>query len=159
MTDNNTQNATQQNNNNTPPEGNGAAGKTFTQEEVNSIVRERLARERAKGAANPDDTGSSMDAEREKLDAEREKLDADRKNFECERYCKENSIDTELVHLIGADEPEAFKKKAESLRSIFAKATSGKPVGTYTTFSTGAEHGTALHHEPDGTEYFKPSMK
>lgn len=81
MTDNNTQNATQQqNNNNTPPEENGTAGKTFTQEEVNSIVRERLARERAKGAANSDDTGSSMDAEKAALAAEREKLDADRRN-------------------------------------------------------------------------------
>lgn len=158
MTDNNTQNATQQQNT-TPPEENGTAGKTFTQEEVNSIVRERLARERAKGAANPDDTGSSMDAEKAALAAEREKLDTDRRNFECERYCKENGLDTELVQMIGADETEAFKKKAEALRSIFARATDDKHVGTYTTFSTGAEHGTALHHEPDGTEYFKPSMK
>lgn len=40
MTDNNTPNTTQQAN--TPPEGNGTAGKMFTQEEVNNIVRERL---------------------------------------------------------------------------------------------------------------------
>mgnify|MGYP000343898590 CR=1 FL=1 len=44
MTDNNTPNTTQQAN--TPPEGNGTAGKMFTQEEVNSIVKDRLARER-----------------------------------------------------------------------------------------------------------------
>lgn len=157
MTDNNTQNATQQQNT-TPPEGNGTAGKTFTQEEVNTIVRERLARERAKGAANPDDPGpDNVNAEKAALAAERAKLEADRRNFECERYCKESGLDTELVQMIGADEPEAFKKKAEALRSIFARATSGKPVGTYTTFSTGAPHGSAICHESDGTEFFKPS--
>lgn len=46
MTDNTTPNTNQQQN--TPPEGNGSAGKMFTQEEVNKIVQERLARERAK---------------------------------------------------------------------------------------------------------------
>lgn len=55
MTDKNPQNTTQQENP-TQPEGNGPAGKMFTQEEVNNIVRERLARERAKGTTDPDTT-------------------------------------------------------------------------------------------------------
>lgn len=46
MTDNNTPNTTQQENT-TQPEGNGPAGKMFTQEEVNNIVRERLNRVKA----------------------------------------------------------------------------------------------------------------
>ena len=157
MTDNTTPNTNQQQS--TPPEGNGSTGKMFTQEEVNTIVRERLARERAKGTTEPDTTQSSeMDTEKAALAAEREKLDADRKNFECERYCKENDIDVKLVELIGADEPEKFKEKAESLRSIFANAS--KPVGIYELFSTGAPHGTPLSYSKlDGTEFFKPSMK
>ena len=42
----NTPNTTQQAN--TQPEDNGPAGKLFTQEEVNTIIRDRIARERAK---------------------------------------------------------------------------------------------------------------
>lgn len=64
MTDNNTPNTTQQAN--TPPEGNGTAGKMFTQEEVNSIVKDRLARERAKGQTSgaTDNSAAELDTER-----------------------------------------------------------------------------------------------
>ena len=63
MTDNNTQNTTQQAN--TQPEENGTAGKMFTQEEVNSIVKDRLARERAKGqtSGTANDNAAGLDAE------------------------------------------------------------------------------------------------
>ena len=159
MTDTNTQNTTQQNN--TQPEGNGTAGKTFTQEEVNSIVRERLARERAKGTNEPDTPqNTDLTAEKEKLEADRKQLQTDRNTFECEKYCKESGIDAKLVEIIGADEPEAFKKKAESLRSVFANAAATRSVGTYQIFSTGAPHGEPLRpesNEPAGAEFFKPS--
>lgn len=152
MTDNNTPNTTQQESN-TQPEGNGTAGKMFTQEEVNSIVKERLARERAKGQTS-DITDTA--AEKAQLEADRQKLQDDRNTFECERYCKENGIDTKLVEIIGSSSPEEFKQKTESLRSIFGSAASAKSVGTY---STGAAHGMELHggDEPDGAQYFKPS--
>lgn len=57
MTDNNTPNTTQQEN--TQPEGNGPAGKMFTQEEVNNIVRERLNRVKA-GAAEQDERATAL---------------------------------------------------------------------------------------------------
>lgn len=158
MTDNNTPNTTQQAG--TQPEGNGTAGKVFTQEEVNSIVKDRLARERAKGQTSDttDDSSAKLDAEKAQLEADRQKLQDDRNAFECERYCKENGIDTQLVELIGSSAPEEFKKKAESLRSVFAKADK-KSVGTYVLVNTGMEHGEPLHGgaEPDGAQFFKPS--
>ena len=88
MTDNNTPNTTQQAG--TQPEGNGTAGKVFTQEEVNSIVKDRLARERAKGQTSDttDDSSAKLDAEKAQLEADRQKLQDDRNAFECERYCK-----------------------------------------------------------------------
>lgn len=159
MTDNNTQNTTQQAN--TQPEENGTAGKMFTQEEVNSIVKDRLARERAKGqtsgTANDNDNAAGLDAEKAQLDADRQQLQNDRNTFECERYCKENGIDVKLIELIGSSDPEEFQKKTESLRSIFAQARSDNAVARY---STGAAHGSEMHgdaNEPDGVQFFKPS--
>lgn len=158
MTDNNTPNTTQQAGT-TQPEGNGPAGKMFTQEEVNSIVKDRLARERAKSqTSSTTDNSAELDTEKAQLEADRQKLQDDRNAFECERYCKENGIDTQLVELIGSSAPEEFKKKAESLRSVFAKADK-KSAGTYVLVNTGMEHGSPLHGgaEPDGAQFFKPS--
>ena len=157
MTDNNTQNTTQQAN--TQPEENGTAGKMFTQEEVNSIVKDRLARERAKGqtSGTANDNAAGLDAEKAQLDADRQQLQNDRNTSECERYCKENGIDVKLIELIGSSDPEEFQKKTESLRSIFVQAQRNKSVGTY---STGAEHGREMRgdaNEPDGVQFFKPS--
>ena len=76
MTDNNTPNTTQQENA-TQPEGNGPAGKVFTQEEVNSIVKERLARERAKGQ-----TSSTTDNSTAELDTEKAQLEASIRDIE-----------------------------------------------------------------------------
>lgn len=159
MTDTTTQNTAQQTG--TQPEENGTAGKMFTQEEVNSIVRDRLARERAKSQTsttdNPTDPQrSELDAEKAQLEADRQKLAADRDRFECERYCKENNLDPALVELIGSDEPDAFRTKAERLRSVFVKAASKSTFA----FSTGCEHGAELRvggKEPDGAQFFKPS--
>ena len=69
MTDKNPQNTTQQENT-TQPEGNGPAGKMFTQEEVNNIVRERLNRVKA-GAAEQDERATALD-EREAAVQQRE---------------------------------------------------------------------------------------
>lgn len=159
MTDNNTPNTTQQENT-TQPEGNGPAGKVFTQEEVNSIVKERLARERAKGqtSSTTDNSTAELDTEKAQLEADRQKLQDERNTFECERYCKENGIDTSLVELIGSSDPEEFKHKTEALCSVFVKAKA-KVSGTYFVVNTGAEHGAELRGrpEPDGAQFFKPS--
>ena len=139
-TDNHPPNTTQQAN--TPPEGNGPAGKVFTQEEVNSIAKERLARERAKGqtSSTTDNSAAELDTEKAQLEADRQKLQDERNAFECELYCKENGIDTKLVELIGSSDPEEFKHKTDALRCVFINAKA-KCAGTYVGVNSGAEHG------------------
>lgn len=161
MTDTTNQNTPQQAN--SQPEGNGTAGKMFTQEEVNSIVKDRLARERAKGQTSTTDTTteqrrSELDTEKAQLEADRQQFAAERDRFECERYCKENGLDPALVNLIGGSAPDEFRKKAESLRSVFAKASTNTSAAAVT-FSTGGEHVEPRHggNEPDGAQFFKPS--
>ncbi len=89
----------------------------FTQEEVNSIVKDRLARERAKGQTSgaTNNSAAELDTEKAQLEADRQKLQDERNAFECERYCKENGIDPKLVELIGSSDPEEFKKKKRNL--------------------------------------------
>lgn len=163
MTDNNTPNTTQQANT-TPPEGNGPAGKMFTQEEVNSIVKERLARERAKGqtSGTADNSAAELDTEKTQLETDRQKLQDERNAFECEHYCKENGIDTKLVELIGSSDPEEFKEKAESLRNIFAKSKNSQAGACVTGLKSNIDFSTGKYlsgPEPDGAQYFKPSAR
>ncbi len=66
------------------PEASGGQGKgrTFTQEEVNRIVADRLAREKAKAEPSPaDEREQALKAREAKLDC-REYLDA-----QCQRRC------------------------------------------------------------------------
>lgn len=162
MTDNNTPNTAQQEN--TQPEGNGTAGKMFTQEEVNSIVKERLARERAKGqtSGTADNPAAELDSEKTQLENDRQKLQDERNAFECERYCKENGIDTKLVDLIGSIDPEEFKEKAESLRNIFANSKNSQAGACVTGLRSCIDLSTGKSlcgTEPDGAQYFKPSAR
>lgn len=155
MTDNNTPNTNQQQT--TPPEGNGAAGKMFTQDEVNSIVKDRLARERAKGQTST--TTEDMDAEKAQLEAGRKQLQEERNTFGCERYCKENGLDPKLVELIGSRDPEEFKATAEALRKVFAAAETASAAPAAVRLNSGMEHGSTgnFGSEPDGAQFFKPS--
>ena len=126
---------------------------------LNNIVRERLARERAKGTTGPDTTQSEgVDEEKAALAAERQQLLKDRQTFECERYCKENGFDSQLVELLGVDELEAFKTKAEKLQSIFV-SNANQRTGNSVRVSTGVSHGSPLTPAHAGTEYFMPSAK
>ena len=94
----------------TPPEGNGAAGKTFTQEEVNKIVSDRLARERAKQEPQIDPAEL---ARREKDLVARENLQT------CAEYIKEKGLDAGLLDILDTSEPEGFKKTVEALLKLY----------------------------------------
>lgn len=158
MNDKTTTNTTQQAT--TPPEGNGSAGKMFTQEEVNTIVKDRLARERAKTqTSSVPSENSELDTEKAQIEAERQQLQHERNTFECERFCKEKGIDTKLIELIGSDNPEEFRAKAESLCSLFEQRQNTTAAAATVVMSSGAEHGSSLNSstEPDGSQYFKPS--
>ena len=107
MTDNNTQNTTQQKNN-TQPEGNGPAGKMFTQEEVNNIVRERLNRVKA-GAAEQDERATALD-EREAAVQQREQaMQQKESRAACEDHCKAKGYDTAFLDLLDTSDPETAR--------------------------------------------------
>ena len=87
----------------TQPEANGApAGKTFTQEEVNKIVSDRLAKERAKQEPQADPAAEQM--------AQREKdLSARENRLTCTEYIKENGLDAALMDIFDTGNAEAYK--------------------------------------------------
>lgn len=113
MTDNNTPNTTQQENT-TQPEGNGPAGKMFTQEEVNNIVRERLNRVKA-GAAEQDERATALD-EREAAVQQREQaMQQKESRAACADHCKTKGYDTAFLDLLDTSDPEKFAALVDKL--------------------------------------------
>lgn len=94
----------------TQPEANGASGRTFTQEEVNKIISERLAKERAKG-------------ESEVAVSQREQLLRERENrLTCQEYLREQGLREELLEVLDTKDPADFQAKAARLSEIFPAA-------------------------------------
>ena len=85
------------------------AGKTFTQDEVNQIVSERLARERARA--------NSPTAEETKRTKE---LDAKANNILCREFLLNNDYPHELLEILDTSDAEAFKEKATKLYEAMA---------------------------------------
>lgn len=118
MTDINTQNATQQQNT-TQPEGNGAAGKMFTQEEVNNIVRERLNRVKA-GAAEQDARATALD-EREAAVQQREQaMQKKESRAACAEHCEAKGYDPAFLDLLDTSDPEKFTALVDKLHETAA---------------------------------------
>ena len=91
-----------------PAENGKAAEKTFTQEEVNRIVSDRLARERTK--AQPP---TALD-EREQALALRENA------LNCREFIEKNrNYPPELLNLLDTSDFEGFKSMAEKLLKAF----------------------------------------
>lgn len=105
---------------NTHPEDNGATGKTFTQDEVNAIVSERLARERAKQGA-PDDREAALTAREARLT--------------CREYLTEISAPAVLLEVLDTSDPVKFRGAVEKLQ-----AAPGRSVGLTTGFSHQGGH-------------------
>lgn len=117
MTDNNTPNTAQQEK--TQPEGNGPAGKMFTQEEVNNIVRERLNRVKA-GAAEQDERATALD-EREAAVQQREQaMQQKESRAACEDHCKAKGYDTAFLDLLDTSDPERFTALLDKLHETAA---------------------------------------
>ena len=82
--------------------------KLFTQEEVNKIVSERLAR-----AKNQTDKAT------QEADAEREKqLSARESRLTCREYLIEKGYSAEFLELIDTSDVDEFKNKIEKIQSI-----------------------------------------
>lgn len=93
---------TQQTTNSTPEE---AGGRTFTQEEVNKIVSDRLARERAKAEPSPEETREAD------LKARGARLD-------CREYISAEGFPEALLELFDTKDAEKFKAAIQRLDEI-----------------------------------------
>lgn len=85
----------------------GAGEKTFSQEDVNRIVGERLAKEKAKGEAAL--------AEREQQLAQRELL------LTAKEKLTENGLPVELVDALNMSSPEALEKALSTVKTVLDK--------------------------------------
>ena len=86
----------------------GTGGKTFTQEDVNRIVSERLARDRADRAAAP----SPADDRERDLKAREARLD-------CREYLASQGHPVELLDILDTSDVDKFKASADRLRELF----------------------------------------
>lgn len=94
------------------PEASGGQGeKLFTQAQVNEIVRERLARERAKTEPSP-------------LDEREAALKARESALDCREYLRTNQYSPELADILDTSDTERFKATVEKLAQL--------PGGFYT---------------------------
>lgn len=82
--------------------------KTFTQEEVNKIVSDRLARERAK----VDEAKTNANEQREN------ELTARENRLACKEYLLDNGYSTELLDCVDTSDIETFKNKVETIQKI-----------------------------------------
>ena len=89
------------------------AEKLFTQEEVNEIIRKRLAKEKAKA-----ETVSANDPE---LTARAARLD-------CKEYILDNGLSMDLLDVIDTSDVAAFKEKAAKIKEVIDKATPAYPT-------------------------------
>lgn len=90
-------------------QGEAGKGKTFTQDEVNRIVSERLAREREKQAAEPSET-----------DKREQELNARESAFKCRELIAENDCyPKELLDILDTSNFDAFKRLADKLIEAF----------------------------------------
>ena len=94
---------------NTQPEENGTQEqKLFTQEEVNRIVSDRLARERSKTEAVP----SPADQREAELNARENRLI-------CKEYLYEKEYPERLAEIFKTDNADEFKRSVEKLLDVF----------------------------------------
>lgn len=122
---------TEQPNTQTPEASGGQGVKMFTQDEVNRIVSERLAREREKLTQQP------QEDEREKALREREKaLEARENRAACQDYLDslpvKDKYKTALLEALDTSDAEKFKATAEKLIDTIGLRIETKTVGAQT---------------------------
>ena len=90
---------------NSTPEANGGQGRMFSQDELNKIISERLAREREKYAQPKDD-------EREKS------LNAREARLNCREYLENNEYTLKLLDIFDTSDFDKFKSSVDALAQV-----------------------------------------
>lgn len=94
------------------------AGRTFTQDDVNRIVQERLAKEKGKGSEELDKRAAELDLRERKMNAV-QKL-------------RENGLPDYLVDALNMETDDAFQKSIEAINKMKGETALGEPrvIGT-----------------------------
>lgn len=108
---------------NTSTEGTQQSEKTFTQEDVNRIVQERLAKERSKGTGNSDDEMTKRAAE----------LDQRERKIKAREELSKNGLPDYLVDALNINTDEDLQKSMEAI--IKMKGETGERPHIVGTFS------------------------
>ena len=112
--------------NNTSAEGTGADVKTFTQEDVNRIVQERLAKEKSKG--------------NEDLERRTRELDARERRMNAIDELRKNELPDYLVDALNMNTDEDFQKSMEAIKRLKGQTSNadtqviigyGDPIGSF----------------------------
>lgn len=122
-----------------PGANGGIGGKTFTQEEVNRIVSERLAREREK----------PVDDEREKA------LKARENRLDCRDYLDSMKYPASLLDALDSSDVDKFKAAAEKLMKDFPMIAANQTPPPYAagtgTYSPNSDDKIAAAFKPETT--------
>ena len=100
---------------------NNGSERMFSQSEVNTILADRLARERSRSAERVGD----LDAKEKDLEAREKALEAKSQRFNaweareaCRQYLNDNHISTALLDKLDTSDPEAFKTAVKAVQSV-----------------------------------------
>lgn len=110
---NTNQNTTQQPTTQPEDNGNQGSGKMFTQDDVNRIVSERLARDRKERT-----TQTEADEKEQALKARESKLD-------CREYLSEKKYPAELLEVLDTSDVEKFKAAADKIQEMYGLVSKG----------------------------------
>ena len=108
--------------------GNQGGSKMFTQEEVNQIVRERLARERAKNTP-PEPT--EEEKQQQAMEQRMKDLSTRENRFECRSYVADRRLPDELLDLFDTSDFNEFVRKADTFMGVVQRAVGAAPLYTH----------------------------
>lgn len=116
---------------NTQPEVNGTAtgGKTFTQDEVNRIVSDRLSKERAS-------QGNAAE-QLEQLNQREAALNAREAKLTCTEYIKAANLPEGLMEVFDTSNADQFKASVGKLLELYPQINPNTTVPTFTIGSAG----------------------
>ena len=120
--------------------GDKADGKMFTQDELNAIIRDRLARERAKAEPPANDREQAISAREARLD--------------CREYISSNGYPAALLDVFDTTKAEGFKESVEKLAKAFPQITGQEPPKPW-----GMRQGGTISSSAAIADAFKPKIR
>ena len=114
---------------------NNGSERMFSQSELNTIIADRLARERSK-AGDLDAREKDLKAREEAFEAKSQRFNQWEAREACKAYLTDNHISAALLDKLDTSDPEAFKTAVKAVQSVtgngftVTKTTTGAKVDT-----------------------------